>query len=106
MRYQFGFQMSTIKFGKNKKESTPHDGWRAGFRPGGSSSSPMSGASHGPKRPLCNARSIGFTMLRSFGGDMPPQDETIPCGPSILYFKASNPTEESLLDSSETDCFA
>ena len=45
--------------------------------------------SHGPKRPLWSTRSIGFTMLRSFGGDMPPHDDTIPCGPSISYASAS-----------------
>ena len=41
----------------------------------------MSGRSHGPNRPLCSTRSMGLTMLRSFGGDMPPQDDTIECVP-------------------------
>ena len=81
MRYQFGFQTSTMKLGKNRNESSPQAGWRAGFTAGGRS--PMSGPSHGPNRPLRSTRSIGFTMLRSFGGDMPPHDDTMPWGPSI-----------------------
>ena len=60
---------------------------RAGFTAGGRSIS--IGASHGPNSPLCSTRSIGFTMLRSFGGDIPPHDDTIPCGPSISYASAS-----------------
>ena len=43
----------------------------------------MSGRSHGPNRPLRSTRSIGLTMLGSFGGAMPPHDDTMPCGPSI-----------------------
>ena len=52
MRYQFGSHTSSMKFGKNTNESTPHAGWRAGLSAGGSSSRPMSGLSHGPNRPL------------------------------------------------------
>ena len=106
MSTQFGFQISTMKFGKNTNESMPHALWRAGLRPGGSSSRPMSGASHGPNRPLRSFRSIGLTMLRSFGGDWPPHDDTMPCGPSSPYASASYPYSCSLRDSSDTDCFA
>ena len=76
-----------MKFGKNTKLSTPHAFDRAGFTAGGCSNS--MGFSHGPKRPLCSTRSIGFTMLRSFGGDMPPHDETMPWGPSSSSASAS-----------------
>ena len=82
MSTQFGFQISTMKLGKKRNESSPHAWWRAGFSPSGSSSSPMSGASHTPKRPLRSTRSMGFTIDSSFGGAMPPHDDTMPCGPS------------------------
>ena len=71
-----------MKFGKKTNESMPQDGWRAGLMPGGSSSMPMSGASHGPNRPLRSSCSMGLTMRRSLGGDMPPHDDTIEWGPS------------------------
>ena len=62
----------------------PQAGERAGLTPAGRGSSPsMSGRSQGPKRPLRRTRSIGFTMVGSFGGAMPPHDDTMPCGPSI-----------------------
>ena len=89
MSTQFGFQMSSMKLGKKRKESMPHLGSRVGFTAGGNSSSPMSGASHGPNKPLRRCRSIGFTMFRSLGGAMPPHDETMPCGGSITYAIAS-----------------
>ncbi len=43
----------------------------------------MSGRSHGPKSPLRSTRSIGLTMFRSLGGDMPPHADTMPWGPSM-----------------------
>ena len=66
----------------------------------------MSGRSQGPKRPLWSTCSIGLTMLRSFGGDMPPHDDTMPWGPSSSYANASNPMPESFRDSSAVACFA
>ncbi len=49
----------------------------------------MSGRSHGPNSPLRRTRSIGLTMFRSLGGDIPPHDDTMLCGPSISYASAS-----------------
>ena len=76
-----------MKFGKKWNESMPHTGDRAGLTDGGRSIS--MGRSHGPNRPLWTTRSIGLTMSRSFGGDIPPHDDTIPCGPSSAYASAS-----------------
>ncbi len=42
----------------------------------------MFGRSHGPNSPLRSTRSIGLTISRSLGGDMPPHDDTMLCGPS------------------------
>jgi len=97
-------QISTMKLGKKWNESTPHTRLRAGLTAGGSSMS--MGRSHGPNSPLRSTRSIGFTMLMSFGGDMPPHDDTIPCGPSSWYERPSKPTFWSLRDSSATACRA
>ena len=73
-----------MKLGKKTNESIPHDGWRAGFTPVGSSARfTPSGLSQGPNNPLRRTRSIGLTVLMSLGGDMPPHDETMPCGPSM-----------------------
>ena len=44
----------------------------------------MSGRSHGPNNPLWTALSIGLTMAGSFGGAIPPHEETMPWGPSSL----------------------
>ena len=66
-----------MKFGKNRNESMPHGCDRPGLSPGGSSSEPMSGVSHGPNMPLRSTRSIGLTIIGSFGGAMPPHDDCI-----------------------------
>src|SRR3954462_6205348 len=87
VRDQVGFQTSTMKLGKNRNESVPHCFARAGLTAGGNSNS--IGASQGPNSPLCSTRSIGLTQLRSFGGDMPPHDDTLACGPSMSYASAS-----------------
>ena len=73
-----------MKFGKNRNESTPHARCRAGFTAGGSSSMPMS-ARPTARTARCAARARSASPCsRSFGGDMPPHDDTMPCGPSML----------------------
>ncbi len=69
-------------FGHTMNVSVPHARWRAGLTSGGRFSLLLiaSGLSHGPNRPLRIAFSDGLTMLGSFGGAMPPHDDTTECG--------------------------
>ena len=66
---------------------------------------PRSGRSQGPNSPLRSTRSMGLTISRSLGGYIPPQDETMPWGPSMPYDNPSKPWCASFLDSSATACF-
>ena len=62
MRYQPRSQIRITKFGQIWNESRPHGFLFAGVDAGGSGSTPRSGASHGPNRPLRVTISIGLSI--------------------------------------------
>ena len=94
-----------MKFGKNTNESMPHVGCRAGLTVGQLVDVDV-GRSHGPNRPLRSTRSIGLTMLRSLGGDMPPHDDTMRVRTVDVVGQRLEAVAWSLRDSSAVACFA